>query len=112
MYKYRCSVCDLESNFEIELKGNKCPRCTSKDTFCLVDRKPPYLQITLDRLHSVPKVIYKGKEINLKQEVLFYWETDTFEQGGTTIEIEYLEDDKKYPKSTKVIERIKGHATH
>ncbi len=69
----------------------------------------PYLQITLDELNSVPKVIYKGEEIKLKQEVIFHWETDTDEFGGTTIEIEHAEASCKYQKSKRIEERIKSH---
>lgn len=109
MHKYKCEVCDLELNFYLELKGEKCPRCKSKGTFRLIDSEQPYLQITLDELDSVPKVIYKGEEIKLKQEVIFHWETDTDSPGGTTIEIEHAETGEEYPKSNRVVERIKNH---
>lgn len=71
--------------------------------------KKPYLQITLDEIDSVPKVIYKGQEINLKQEVVFHWETGPESPGGMTIEIEHLVKELKIPKSNRIVERIKSH---
>lgn len=71
--------------------------------------KKPYLQITLDEIDSAPKVIYKGQEIKLKQEVVFHWETDTEMPGGMTIEIEHAVKDSKIPKSNRIVERIKSH---
>jgi len=72
------------------------------------DQKP-YLQIILDEIDSVPKVIYKGQKIELKQEVVFHWETDTDLPGGMTIEIEHAVKDSKIPKSNRIVARIKSH---
>lgn len=69
----------------------------------------PYLKIILDEVDSIPKVFYKGEEIKLKQEVVFHWETDTDIYGGTTIEIEHVEESNKYPKSKRIVERLKSH---
>lgn len=107
MYKYQCAVCDLKLNFDSKVKRETCPRC--KGTFSLIDNEQPYLQIALDELDSTPKVIYKGEEVELKQEVIFHWETETDSPGGTTIEIEYVDPDNKYLKSKRIEERIKEH---
>lgn len=69
----------------------------------------PYLKIILDEVDSIPKVFYKGEEIKSKQEVIFHWETDTAMLGGTTIEIEYVQESCGYPKSKRSVERLKGH---
>ncbi|MEK4666545.1 hypothetical protein MKX82_03995 [Niallia sp. FSL R7-0271] len=39
------------------------------------EKKQPLLQITLDEYGSVPKVLYKGKEVDRKVEVEFKWNT-------------------------------------
>lgn len=72
----------------------------------------PYLQITLDEETSVPKVIYCGKEVHFKREVLLHWETDTDEFGGTTIEIENVVNETNYPKIERIEKRIKGHSLY
>lgn len=70
----------------------------------------PLLSITLDNEETVPKVIYKGKEITHKQSVSFEWETktDVF-MGGLTYAIEHINGDGKQPVSNKIERRLRGH---
>mgnify|MGYP001171386233 CR=1 FL=1 len=109
MYKYKCEVCGSGFNFSRKANGIGCSTCGGTLGLIEPTNKYPYLQIILDELDSVPKVIYKGEEIKLKQEVIFHWETDTDSPGGTTIEIEHAETGEEYPKSNRVVERIKNH---
>lgn len=119
--KYKCLSCnhtDLVRGKRQEYQEIRlCPACNGLyvDAWKLTkyehlkSNHGSYLQITLDEPDSVPRVFYKGKEINLKQEVLFHWETDTDIPGGTTIEIEFAQEGCGYPKSKKVAERLKSH---
>ncbi|MCA1029387.1 hypothetical protein LCM23_25580 [Cytobacillus kochii] len=42
-------------------------------------KEQPLLQIELQDINSVPRVIYKGEEIKNKMEVAFEWDTGTIE---------------------------------
>lgn len=71
--------------------------------------KEPYLQITLNDIGEVPKVLYKGKEIKDRQEILFRWETDGEVIGGTTIKIQHWDNTIKIPTQKTIIEKTLGH---
>jgi|SRR5699024_2206311 len=111
MVSYLCCECNRRYKFDREITRLNCPisRCDGELELIGLGNEQPYLQITLDELDSVPKVIYKGEEIKLKQEVIFHWETDTSIPGGITIEIEHAEASNKHPKSKRIEERIKSH---
>lgn len=54
------------------------------------------ISIELDNQDSVPKVIYKGKEIEGgKVKVKFNWETDKCEKKPVNFYIEYAEKDRE-----------------
>lgn len=115
MHIHKCSNCDRRLKFNREIERLDCPMNDCEGRLDLMEgenkniKNSPYLQITLDEIGSAPKVIYKGEEIKLKQEVVLHWETDTNILGGTTIEIEYAETGNQYPKSQRIEERIKSH---
>ena len=50
--------------------------------FSVENKKTPLLTIELDTLKSVPKVIYKGEEIEGKASVEFGWKTRTDSYNG------------------------------
>lgn len=66
------------------------------------------LVIELENEASVPKIIYKGKEIEGKREVVFHWETDTSIPGGLTYAIEHAEKDNRL-STNRIERRLKGH---
>ena len=70
----------------------------------------PLLTIELQDETSVPKVFYKGEEIELKQHIFFDWDTDTDEFGGLTYAIEHIDKNKGCPVLNRIERRTKGHA--
>lgn len=52
------------------------------------------LVIEMDNASSIPRVIYKGKEITNRINVNFKWETDTDELGGMELSIKYAEKEE------------------
>lgn len=54
----------------------------------------PLLTIELESLDSVPKVLYKGKEIKDKTAVDFYWTTKTDKPGEVRYIVKHYERDK------------------
>lgn len=74
-------------------------------------QEQPLLSITLQDESSVPKVIYKGEEIEGKQSIQLDWETsDAVSMGGLTYAIEHVERNKDYPAINRIERRVKGHA--
>ncbi|MDR4318400.1 Uncharacterised protein [Niallia circulans] len=69
--------------------------------------KQPLLQITLDEEKGVPKVFYKGEEIELNREIFFHWESDKAIAGGLTYSIEHVEPGLIV---NRIERRVKGHA--
>ncbi|UQZ76841.1 hypothetical protein C2I17_21110 [Niallia circulans] len=69
--------------------------------------KQPLLQITLGEEKGVPKVIYKGEEIELNREIFFHWESDKAIAGGLTYSIEHVEPGLIV---NRIERRVKGHA--
>lgn len=59
----------------------------------------PLLTIELQDETSVPKVFYKGEEIEYKTRVSFDWETEGCmpDSGGTKLNIEHLEANEQGP---------------
>lgn len=83
---------------------------------CCVDKGSPYLQITLNEKDSKPKVIFKGKEFEMIDDIYFHFEIDAKESNvedypGMTVRVNYFERDKNndFVTSKKIEERIKGH---
>lgn len=74
-------------------------------------RKGNLLVIELKDETSVPKVFYKGEEIELKQNISFDWDTDTEFMGGLSYAIEHRVKDIGYPVTNIIERRVKGHAT-
>ncbi|SHI03236.1 hypothetical protein [Virgibacillus chiguensis] len=70
------------------------------------------LVIELESETDVPKVIYKGKEIKLKRNVFFDWETDGAypTEGGLTYAIEHFERHASLPTINRIERKVKGHA--
>lgn len=58
-------------------------------------KKDKYLVIELDELGDVPRVFYKGKEINMKEFINFQWQTRTDSYGYTDIIVDYYEKPTK-----------------
>src|SRR5690625_1236588 len=71
----------------------------------------PLLTIKLQDETSVPKVLYRGKEIEFKRNIFFDWDTDTNNYGGLTYAIEHIERDNDTPTVNRIERRVKGHAT-
>jgi hypothetical protein len=71
------------------------------------ESKQPLLQITLGEEKGVPKVIYKGEEIELNREIFFHWESDKAIAGGLTYSIEHVEPGLIV---NRIERRVKGHA--
>lgn len=71
--------------------------------------KSKYLVIELDELESVPKVFYKGEEINNKEKVGFNWDTanQTY-PNRTNICIDYFDVDGMGMPVSKGIHELKG----
>ena len=69
------------------------------------------LSITLQDESSVPKVIYKGEEVEGKRSIQLDWETsDAVSMGGLTYSIEHTEKDNKgYPTTNRIERRVRGH---
>lgn len=77
---------------------------TSKDMTSL-------LVIELQDESSVPKVLYKGKEIKLKAHVLFEWDTsDERSPGGLTYAIEHYEEGSNPVTCNRIERRTGDHA--
>lgn len=76
------------------------------------DENKPILVIELEKENSVPKVFYKGKEILMKQNILFDWETRTEVEGsgGLSYAIQHQEVDSGYPCNNRIERKIDGHA--
>jgi len=81
---FKCKHCD---KLTINSTSKKIDTCV----FCL-GKVNPLINIELDDINSVPKVFYKGKEIDGKMRVSFDWETDSDELTNTYIHIEHFED--------------------
>lgn len=105
---------------EIIKKIEEIAESTEKEFDALIDAaknlgkppEPPLLVIELENESAVPKVFYKGEEINLKCSVLFDWETDTSIPGGLTYAIEHGGlDSMGIPYINRIERRVKGHAT-
>ncbi|MEK4148929.1 hypothetical protein NST02_17860 [Robertmurraya sp. FSL W8-0741] len=73
------------------------------------ENKHPLLVIELENESSVPKIIFKGKEVEEKREILFHWETDTSIPGGLTYAIEHAEKENCFA-TNRIERRVKGHA--
>ncbi|MFD1335727.1 hypothetical protein ACFQ4N_09225 [Oceanobacillus iheyensis] len=138
IYKHQCKKCNTKFYIEdLQLIAiSCCPKCKGetiyvnehvkeqdKDKMQCVERiikdyekqwsgSLPLLTIELEDETSVPKVFYKGVEVELKREVLFHWETDTEEFGGLTYNIEHLVRGLKYPAINRINCKVKGHATN
>ena len=70
----------------------------------------PLLLIELENESSLPKVFYKGEEINRLVHVGIDWDTETNAvMGGLTYTIEH-DENKKYPSVNRIERRIRGHA--
>lgn len=72
----------------------------------------PLLVIELQDESSVPKVFYKGKEIELKKHIRFEWDTkDAVSLGGLTYAIEHYEnEDMRQPVLNGIERRLGDHA--
>ncbi|MCM3180231.1 hypothetical protein [Cytobacillus horneckiae] len=71
------------------------------------NEKVPLLQIELQDINSVPKVMYNGDEIALKMNVSFEWETaDEHESPRTYINIKH-HDEEAGRMNTKTIQHNK-----
>lgn len=118
--KFECLKCGAELFFnKRECKdGMNCPACrgalidTGVETLTAYSDGPkqPLLTIELQDETSVPKVVYKGKEIPLNTHIHFDWDTDTDEHGGLTYAIEHMETGNKVPVNNRIERRVKGHA--
>lgn len=53
-------------------------------------KKEKHLVIELDELGDVPRVLYKGEEITMKEFINFQWQTRTEVVGHTDVIIDYL----------------------
>lgn len=73
------------------------------------EKNNPLLVIELENESSVPKIIFKGKEVEGKREILFHWETDTSIPGGLTYAIEHAEKENCFA-TNRIERRVKGHA--
>ncbi|RDW17623.1 hypothetical protein CWR48_13995 [Oceanobacillus arenosus] len=87
----------MNMDFSESIKGLKAiQREAKKATAALKEleeqKKEKYLVIELDELGDVPKVLYKGKEINKKEFVNFQWTTKSDVPGNTDIIIDYYGD--------------------
>lgn len=69
-------------------------------------KKDKYLVIEVDELGNVPKVVYKGKEINFKEFVNFQWTTKSEVPGNTDVIVDYFEKDDWQVKSKSIREGI------
>ncbi|WP_277679475.1 hypothetical protein [Gracilibacillus dipsosauri] len=110
---YKCLGCKTELKTYSSRDGMNCPICKSREFILIgpdLNNERPYFQVTLEKIHSVPEVFYKGEKVHFKREVLLHWETDTDEFGGTTIEIEHVVNESPYPKTNRIEEKIKGHS--
>lgn len=73
---------------------------------------PPLLTIELQDESSVPKVIYKGREIKWKQNVFFDWDTsDERSPGGLSYAIEHQETGNGQVTCNRIERRVRDHAT-
>ncbi|MBP1967988.1 hypothetical protein J2Z83_000080 [Virgibacillus natechei] len=77
--------------------------------------KEKLLVIELDKVKSLPRVYYKGEEINMKQKIQFEWETgDESDEGFAEFLIQNVTDDltteiaKSIHNSFRSKSRIKG----
>lgn len=61
-----------------------------------IKKESNLLVIKQKDINSVPTVIYNGKEIKLKQHILFDWDTGNEERPcGTQFDIQYCEPKEK-----------------
>lgn len=120
--RYICLVCSNEETIRCSKEDykeiNVCPNCKGalvdifkaaqyrKENRINADKKP-LLQITLDEEKGVPKVFYKGEEIELNREIFFHWESDKAIAGGLTYSIEHVEPGLIV---NRIERRVKGHA--
>lgn len=86
-------------------------RLKNEDNYESEKDKVSLLTIELQDESSVPKVFYKGEEIQYKRNIFFDWDTDTDEYGGLSYAIEHAEMDGKLPVINRIERRVKGHAT-
>jgi len=122
--RYICLSCSNEETIRCSKEDYKEVHVCSKCHGALVDiclsgkyRKSillgkeinqPLLQITLDEENGVPKVFYKGEEIELKREISFHWEKSSINYvGGLTYVIEHTEPNLIV---NRIERRVKGHA--
>ena len=61
-----------------------------------INKENDLLVIKQKDINSVPTVIYNGKEIKLKQHIIFEWDTNDIETPcGTQFDIQYCERKEK-----------------
>ncbi len=58
-------------------------------------KKKSLLIIEQEDINSVPVVIYKGRKINFKQEIIFSWGTETEAEDGSEFDIQYYDSNSK-----------------
>ncbi|UII58109.1 hypothetical protein LS684_21025 (plasmid) [Cytobacillus spongiae] len=117
-HHYDCLNCGhstaIEATAEEHSDVRVCPECM---TGAFVDRwkvskyasgsdGSSLLKIELPDINSVPKVFYKGEEINLKQDVYFHWETDTEVPGGLTYSFQHYDGEA----ISRIERKAKKHA--
>ncbi len=108
----KCNSCCREYRCIVARDFRQCVYCRKESAEIIrsEEENKPLLTIELQDESSVPKVIYKGEEIKLKQEVEFHWETDTEEYGGLSYAIEHAVEGKIHPTRNRIERRVKGHA--
>lgn len=108
----RCPRCEGPVNvrpFEQQKKNDEVLGIAKAAKSALINNT--LLLIALESEVSVPKVFYKGEEINLKKEILFHWESkDDYGQGGLTYIIENALRGQGVPTVNRIERRIKDHA--
>jgi len=86
-------------------------RLKNEDNYESEKDKVSLLTIELQNESSVPKVFYKGEQIDNLRELQLDWDTDTnVTYGGLTYAIEYAEKGNKYPVNHRIQREVKGHA--
>lgn len=104
VYKSECNYCGIVKEFA--------SREDVERYSCSCDKVKPLLVIELQDESSVPKVLYKGEEIKLKQNVFFDWDTSgACSPGGLTYAFEHGELGNKQLAISRIERRVGGHAT-
>lgn len=110
------SAIKLSADVSHALKGLKAVQREARETVKALKeveelKNHNLLVITLEDEASVPKVFYKGEEIQLKKEIYFNWETETEDHfsGGLTYMIEHFETGAVPPATNRIERRAKGH---